>query len=71
MSVKEEVLAKIKTLNESEIKKVADYVNFLNFQESEKPQKSNGKKDTLFDLGKNPVDVGIIDASENLDDYLY
>ncbi len=71
MSVKKKVLEDINKLNEAQIKKVSDYVKFLQFQGKEKTHKSNGQKDSLFGIGKNPVDVGITDASENLDDYLY
>ncbi len=71
MSVKEKVLEDINTLDESQIKKVSDYVKFLQFQGKEKPHESNGKKDSIFNIGKNPVDVGADDASENLDNYLY
>jgi len=71
MSVKEEILEDINTLNESQIKKVADCVRFLQFQGKAKSLKSNSKKDSVFSVGKNPVDVGVKDASENLDEYLY
>lgn len=71
MDVKEKVLEDINTLNESQVKKVSDYVKFLQFQGKEKSHKSNGKKDSIFNIGKNPVDVGADDASENLDNYLY
>ncbi len=71
MNIKEKVLEDINKLEESEIKKVADYVKFLRFQGKTESIKSNGKKDSLFDIGKNPVDVGVKDASENLDEYLY
>lgn len=30
-----------------------------------------GKEDPIYDIGKNPVRLGIPDASENLDKYLY
>lgn len=30
-----------------------------------------GKEDPLYDIGKNPVELGIPDASENLDKYIY
>ena len=30
-----------------------------------------GKKDPIYDIGKNPVKLGIPDASENLDKYVY
>ncbi|MDQ3633041.1 MAG: hypothetical protein M3405_00820 [Acidobacteriota bacterium] len=71
MSVKEKVLEDINTLDKSQVKKVSDYVKFLQFQGKEKSHKSNGKKDSIFNIGKSPVDVGVNDASENLDDYLY
>jgi mRNA-degrading endonuclease RelE of RelBE toxin-antitoxin system len=71
MSIKEKVLEDINRLDESQIKKVSDYVKFLQFQGKEKAHKSNGKKDSLFGIGKKPVDVGITNASENLDEYLY
>jgi hypothetical protein len=71
MSVKEEVLAEIDTLNESQMRMVADYVRFLQFQREEKSGKSNGKKDSIFEIGRNPVDVGVKDGSENPDEYLY
>ena len=30
-----------------------------------------GKNDPIYDIGKNPVKLGIADASENLDKYVY
>jgi len=30
-----------------------------------------GKEDSIYDIGKNPVKLGITDASENLDKYIY
>ncbi len=30
-----------------------------------------GKRDPIYDIGKNPVRLGIPDASENLDKYVY
>ena len=30
-----------------------------------------GEKDPIFNIGKNPVKLGITDASENLDKYIY
>jgi len=30
-----------------------------------------GKRDSIYDIGKNPVKLGITDASENLDKYVY
>jgi len=30
-----------------------------------------GKDDPIFDIGKNPVALGVPDASENLDKYVY
>lgn len=30
-----------------------------------------GKEDSLYDIGRNPVKLGIPDASENLDKYIY
>jgi len=30
-----------------------------------------GKEDPLYDIGRNPVKLGIPDASENLDKYIY
>ena len=30
-----------------------------------------GKEDPIYDIGKNPVKLGIPDASENLDKYIY
>ena len=30
-----------------------------------------GKDDPIYDIGKNPVKLGISDASENLDKYIY
>lgn len=30
-----------------------------------------GKRDPIYDIGKNPVKLGITDASENLDRYVY
>jgi hypothetical protein len=30
-----------------------------------------GQEDPLYDIGRNPVKLGIPDASENLDKYIY
>jgi hypothetical protein len=30
-----------------------------------------GKEDPIYDIGRNPVKLGIPDASENLDKYIY
>ncbi len=71
MNVKEKVLAKIDGMDEVQIKKVEDYMNFLQLQGKRMPQIPNGKKDPILNIGKNPTNVGTEDASENLDDYLY
>ena len=30
-----------------------------------------GKEDPIYDIGKNPIKLGVTDASENLDKYIY
>lgn len=30
-----------------------------------------GARDPIFNIGKNPVNLGVTDASENLDKYIY
>ena len=73
MTTREEVISALDLLNDTQLRLVADYLKSL------KSRKENGSKgnigslknDSIFDLGKNPVKVGVSDASENLDDYLY
>jgi hypothetical protein len=69
MTVREKVIDEIKNLTDTELKSVADYVDFL--KAKSQGNKKNGKKDPLLGLGKKPVSTGIPDASENLDKYIY
>lgn len=67
MTVREKVIAEIKNMTDTELKSVADYVDFL--KSKSKSHKKDGKKEALLELGKNPVTTGISDASEYLDKY--
>ncbi len=73
MTVREQIVSKLNLLTEEQIKQVADFLDFLKFRE--KKTTENGENisqaDGIFNLGKNPVETGVNDASENLDKYLY
>lgn len=70
MTTREQIISEISVLDESQLKKVAEYLNFIKFKTKDKSK--NGKyQDTIFNLGKKPIETGITDASENLDQYLY
>jgi hypothetical protein len=72
MNVREKVISEINVLNEVEVKQVSQFLEFIKFQTKKRNITTNGKqKDSIFNLGKNPVEVGVSDASENLDQYLY
>lgn len=73
MTTREEVISGLELLNETQLRLVADYLKFLKSRKEKGSKGNNGslKHDSIFDLGKNPVKVGVSDASENLDDYLY
>jgi hypothetical protein len=71
MDVREKVISEVSVLNEGEVKQVSQFPEFIKFQTKKRGKKTNGKqKDSIFNLGKKPVEVGISDASENLDKYL-
>jgi len=70
MTTREQIISEISVLDESQLKKVAEYLNFIKFKTKDKSK--NGKhQDTIFNLGKKPIETGVTDASENLDQYLY
>lgn len=73
MTIREKVVSKLNVLNESQLKQVVDFLDFLKFREKKNTKKESGKlqDDGIFNLGKNPVEIGVSDASENLDKYLY
>jgi hypothetical protein len=72
MNVREKVISEINVLNEIEVKQVSQFLEFIKFQTKKRSKKVDIKKDdSIFNLGKNPVEVGVSDASENLDQYLY
>jgi hypothetical protein len=72
MNVREKVISEINVLNEVEVKQVSQFLEFIKFQTKKRGKTTNGKqKDSIFNLGKKPVEVGVSDASENLDKYLY
>ena len=72
MNVREQVISEINVLSEVEVKQVSQFLEFIKFQAKRQTEPKNGKQtDSIFSLGKNPVEVGVSDASENLDKYLY
>lgn len=71
MTTREQIVSEINILNETQLKQVADYLEFLKLRQKDKNVNGNSKKDSIFNLGRNPVDCDAPDASENLDKYLY
>lgn len=73
MTVREQVVLKLNLLTEEQIKQVADFLDFLKFREKKTSEHNTDipKNDGIFNLGENPVETGMTDASENLDKYLY
>lgn len=73
MTVREQVFTKLKVLTDEQLKQVADFLEFLKFREKKisEIEKNVSQNDGIFNLGKSPVEIGINDASENLDKYLY
>jgi hypothetical protein len=72
MNTREQIISEISILSDVEVKQIAQFVEFVKFQTKKKSKSQNGKKqDSIFNLGKKPVEIGISDASENLDQYLY
>lgn len=73
MTVREQVVSKLNLLTEEQIKQVADFLDFLKFREKKTSEHNTDipKNDGIFNLGENPVETGMTDASENLDKYLY
>ncbi len=73
MTVREQVVLKLNLLTDEQIKQVADFLDFLKFRE--KKNTENGKNisqnDGIFNLGKNSVETGVSDTSENLDKHIY
>lgn len=70
MTIREKVVSELNVLNEAQLKQVADYLAFLKFQKKKKAKNGNSKKDSIFNLGKKPIECDAPDASENLDKYL-
>ena len=73
MTTREEVISALDLLSDTQLRLVADYLKSLKSRKEKGSKGNNGSRrnDSFFDLGKNPVEVGVSDASENLDDYLY
>ena len=72
MNVREKVISEINVLSEVEVKQVSQFLEFIKFQTKKQIKtKNRTETDSIFNLGKNPVEVGVSDASENLDQYLY
>jgi hypothetical protein len=71
MDVREKIMSEINVLNEVEMKQVSQFLDFIKFKTKKRGKKNNGKQDSIFNLGKSPVEVGVSDASEDLDKYLY
>ena len=73
MTVREQLFSKLNLLTDEQIKQVADFLDSLKFREggNVENKKNISQNDGIFDLGKNPVEAGVSDASENLDKYIY
>ena len=72
MNVREKVISEINVLSEIEVKQVSQFLEFIKFQTKKQSKtKNRTETDSIFNLGKTPVEVGVSDASENLDQYLY
>ncbi|MFT3742775.1 MAG: hypothetical protein QM785_00645 [Pyrinomonadaceae bacterium] len=73
MTVREKLISDLRSLDDLQLAKVADYLTFLKSRVSKTSKKINRDKkiDPIFGLGKDPVDTGVTDASEELDSYLY
>ena len=72
MNVREKVISEISVLDDVEVKQVSQFLDFIKFQTKKRKNITKHKeKDSIFNLGKTPVEVGVSDASENLDQYLY
>ena len=73
MTVREKVVSDLNLLTDEQVNMVAVYLTSLKPRKRTKAHKTNGipANDSIVKIGKNPVAVGITDASENLDKYLY
>ena len=73
MTIREKVVSDLNLLDDVQVRQVADYLKFLKSRKITKSKYTNGSlpKDSIFNLGKHPVETGVTDASENLDKYLY
>ena len=73
MTVREKLISDLRSLDDLQLAKVADYLTFLKSRVSKTSKKidRDKKSDPIFGLGKDPVDTGVTDASEELDSYLY
>lgn len=73
MTVREKVVSDLNLLTDEQVTLVAVYLKSLKLRTRTKSNKANGKSptDSIFKLGKDPVSIGVTDASENLDKYLY
>lgn len=73
MTVREKIVSDLSLLSDAQINQVADYLEFLKSRKVKRPKETNGDlpNDSIFNIGKNPIQTGVTDASENLDKYLY
>lgn len=73
MTVREQVFTKLKVLTDEQLKQVADFLDFLKFREKKisELKKVVSEEDDIYNLGKNPIEISVSDASENVDKYLY
>ncbi|MEQ1603507.1 MAG: hypothetical protein ABL999_01410 [Pyrinomonadaceae bacterium] len=73
MTAREKVVSDLKMLTDEQINMVAVYLKSLKLRKRTKLPRTNGNPatDSIFTIGKDPVAVGVTDASENLDKYLY
>ena len=72
MTTREHIISEINVLDESQLKQIAEFLDFIKFRTNKRNKSKNGnQQDAIFSLGKKPIEIGISDASENLDQYLY
>ncbi|MDX2100236.1 MAG: DUF2281 domain-containing protein [Leptolyngbyaceae cyanobacterium bins.59] len=72
MTLAEALLEKLQSLPPEKQQEVLDFAEFLyqKFQISDK-SKNSSEVDPIWDLGSEPIQLGISDAAENHDRYLY
>lgn len=71
MTIREQVISEINVLSETQLEQVAGYLQTIKLRQTDESENGDSKQDAIFNLGKNPIDCGAPDASENLDEYLY